>query len=50
MSAGPGNDVIEAHDDPGKDTINCGDGTDTVDFDGGGVDVVAADCENIDPH
>ena len=35
VSAGPGNDVIEAHDDPGTDTIDCGDGTDTVDFDGG---------------
>jgi RTX calcium-binding nonapeptide repeat (4 copies) len=50
VRAGSGNDVIEAHDDAGKDTINCGDGTDTVDFDGGGDDVVAADCENRDPH
>jgi hypothetical protein len=41
--------VIEAQDDAGVDTIDCGDGTDTVDFDAG-VDVVAANCENQDPH
>ena len=44
-----GNDVIEAHDDAGVDTIDCGDGIDTVDFDAG-VDVVAANCERRDPH
>jgi Ca2+-binding RTX toxin-like protein len=49
VSAGSGDDVIEAHDDAGKDTIDCGDGTDTVDFDAG-VDVVADNCENQDPH
>ncbi len=49
MSAGPGDDVIEAHDDTGKDTIDCGDGIDSVDFDRG-VDVVADNCENHDPH
>jgi hypothetical protein len=47
--AGIGADVIEAHDDAGIDTIDCGDGVDTVDFDAG-VDVVAANCENRDPH
>ena len=47
--AGIGADVIEAHDDAGVDTIDCGDGVDTVDFDAG-VDVVAANCENQDPH
>ena len=41
--------MIEAHDDPGVDTIDCGDGFDTVDFDAG-VDVVAANCEDTDPH
>jgi hypothetical protein len=41
--------VIEAHDDAGVDNIDCGDGVDTVDFDAG-VDVVAANCENQDPH
>ena len=49
VSAGIGADVIEAHDDAGIDTIDCGDGVDTVDFDAG-VDVVAANCENLDPH
>jgi Ca2+-binding RTX toxin-like protein len=49
VSAGSGNDVIEAHDDAGVDTITCGEGTDTVDFDAG-VDEVAADCENRDRH
>jgi hypothetical protein len=41
--------VIEGHDDAGTDTLACGEDTDTVDFDAG-VDVVAADCENTDPH
>jgi hypothetical protein len=49
VSAGAGDDVIEAHDDAGQDTIDCGDGIDTVDFDAG-VDVVADNCENRDPH
>ena len=37
--------MIDAHDDPGIDTIDCGDGIDTVE-----VDVVADNCENRDPH
>jgi hypothetical protein len=41
--------VIDAHDDPGIDTIDCGPGIDTVDFDAE-VDVVADNCENRDPH
>jgi len=49
VSAGSGDDVIEAHDDAGTDTIDCGDGTDTVDFDAG-VDVVADNCEIRDPR
>jgi len=49
VSAGTGDDVIDAHDDPGIDTIDCGEGIDTVDFDAG-VDVVADNCENRDPH
>jgi hypothetical protein len=49
VNAGSGDDVIDAHDDPGIDTIDCGDGIDTVDFDAG-VDVVADNCENRDPH
>jgi hypothetical protein len=49
VSAGAGNDVVGAHDDPGQDTIDCGDGTDTVDFDAG-VDEVEDNCENRDPH
>jgi Ca2+-binding RTX toxin-like protein len=49
VSAGAGNDEIDAHDDPGVDTIDCGEGIDTVDFDAG-VDVVADNCENRDPH
>ena len=38
VSAGAGNDEVEAQGDAGVDTIDCGDGTDTVDFDAG-VDV-----------
>ena len=34
---------------PGIDTVECGEGVDRVDFDAG-VDVVADDCENRDPH
>jgi hypothetical protein len=49
VRAGTGDDVIDAHDDPGTDTVDCGEGIDTVDFDAG-VDVVAATCENQDPH
>jgi hypothetical protein len=30
VNAGSGDDVIDAHDDPGIDTIDCGDGIDTV--------------------
>jgi hypothetical protein len=39
-----GDDVIEAHEDAGKDTIDCGDGIDSARFDAG-VDVVADTCE-----
>jgi hypothetical protein len=49
VSADSGDSVSEAHDDAGTDTNTCGEGTDTVDFDAE-RDVVAADCENIDPH
>jgi hypothetical protein len=46
--AGSGNDVIEADGDEGVDTVSCGDGRDQVSFDGG-VDKIAADCEEKDP-
>jgi hypothetical protein len=49
VNAGSGDDVVEAHEDAGIDTIDCGEGIDTVDFDAG-VDVVADNCENRDPH
>ena len=49
MNAGSGDDVIEAHEDAGTDTIDCGDGIDLVRFDAE-VDVVADNCENRDPH
>jgi hypothetical protein len=47
-NAGSG-DEIDAHDDLGVDTIDCGEGIDTVDFDAE-VDVVAENCEKRDPH
>ena len=49
MNAGTGNDLVEAHEYAGKDTIGCGDGIDLVRFDAE-VDVVADNCENRDPH
>jgi hypothetical protein len=49
VNAGSGDDLVEAHEDAGKDTIDCGDGIDLVRFDAG-VDVVADNCENRDPH
>jgi hypothetical protein len=49
VNAGSGDDLVEAHEDAGKDTIDCGDGIDLVRFDAG-VDVVADKCENRDPH
>ena len=49
VSAGSGDDVIEAHEDAGKDAIDCGDGIDSARFDAG-VDVVADNCERRDPH
>lgn len=42
VDAGPGNDRIYAI-GGGRDTINCGDGKDTVEYDP--ADTVAADCE-----
>lgn len=44
-----GDDVIEAHEDAGKDTVDCGDGIDSARLDAG-VDVVADTCERRDPH
>ena len=41
--------MIEAHEDAGTDTIDCGDGIDLVRFDAG-VDVVADNCERRNPH
>jgi hypothetical protein len=49
VNAGSRDDVVEALDEAGTNTINYGEGTDTVDIDGR-VDVVAADCENTDPR
>jgi hypothetical protein len=49
VNAGSGDDVAEAHDDAGTDTIAYGEGTDAVNFDAR-VDVVATDCENTHPH
>jgi Ca2+-binding RTX toxin-like protein len=43
-----GNDTIDAVDSV-KDNINCGGGTDQVTFDKR-IDVVAADCERLDPQ
>ena len=45
---GTGDDTIYAHDGI-KDTIDCSDGFDEVDYDSG-IDVVAANCERRTPH
>jgi hypothetical protein len=39
--------VIEADGDEGVDTVSCGAGRDQVSYDGG-VDKIAADCEERD--
>jgi Thrombospondin type 3 repeat/RTX calcium-binding nonapeptide repeat (4 copies) len=44
LAGGPGSDRIAARDGE-ADSVNCGDGADTVDADT--VDRVAADCENV---
>jgi hypothetical protein len=48
VGGGGAKDVIFAHDNE-VDTINCGEGTDTVIFDKG-LDRVAANCENRKPR
>ena len=49
ITARAGNDWISVLDSAGGDTVDCGDGTDTVYFDQGDVLTVPNDCENKNP-
>jgi Ca2+-binding RTX toxin-like protein len=49
ISGAGGNDLLDVQDSAGDDTVECGDGNDTVYFDEGDALAVPTDCEEQNP-